>query len=116
MIIISDREEKLSHQDFIERMYTSIDTEFALVSFAAYKVIEEYKKNHCHSKFGSVEESTCWKTAEKRGRPSKKELVCQLKALQEAPDRRAISRAVTITWGKACIVKEFSWTNGERAN
>ena len=44
MIIISDREEKLSHQDFIERMYTSIDTEFALVSFAAYKVIEEYKK------------------------------------------------------------------------
>ena len=26
MIIISDRDEKLSHQDFIERMYTSIDT------------------------------------------------------------------------------------------
>ena len=54
MIIISDREEKLSHQDFIERMYTSIDTsELALgvqpylrhcTSFAAYKVIEEYKK------------------------------------------------------------------------
>ena len=54
MIIISDRDEKLSHQDFIERMYTSIDTsELALrvqpylrhcTSFAAFKVIEEYKK------------------------------------------------------------------------
>ena len=53
MIIISDKE-KLSHQDFIERMYTSIYTlELALgvqpylrhcTSFAAYKVIEEYKK------------------------------------------------------------------------
>ena len=54
MIIMNDREEKLSHQDFIERMYTSIDTsELApgvqpylkhCTSFAAYKVIEEYKK------------------------------------------------------------------------
>ena len=26
MIVISDREEKLSHQDFIEKMYSSIDT------------------------------------------------------------------------------------------
>ena len=54
MIIKSDRKEKPSHHDFIERMYNSIGTsELALgvqpflrhcTSFAAYKVIEEYKK------------------------------------------------------------------------
>ena len=26
MIVISDREKKLSHQHFIERMYSSVDT------------------------------------------------------------------------------------------